>query len=63
MYQSKNLPKGSDCLNGLVPFIITDELKLFYYRGLCEWAISTATSQTLASPHKTNTKPCFTISR
>ena len=27
-----------DCLaNGIVPFIITDELKLFYYRGLSEW--------------------------
>ena len=27
-----------ECLaNHIVPFIITDELKLFYYRGLCEW--------------------------
>lgn len=27
-----------ECLaNGQVPFIITDELKLFYYRGLREW--------------------------
>ena len=27
-----------ECLaNGLVPFIITDELKMFYYRGLQEW--------------------------
>lgn len=27
-----------DCLaNGIVPFIITDELKMFYYRGLREW--------------------------
>ena len=27
-----------ECLaNGIVPFIITDELKLFYYRGLKEW--------------------------
>lgn len=27
-----------ECLaNGIVPFIITDELKLFYYRGLHEW--------------------------
>ena len=27
-----------ECLaNGIVPFIITDELKLFYYRGLGEW--------------------------
>ena len=27
-----------ECLaNGIVPFIITDELKLFYYRGLSEW--------------------------
>lgn len=27
-----------ECLcNGFVPFIITDELKLFYYRGLREW--------------------------
>jgi len=23
--------------NGQVPFIITDELKMFYYRGLQEW--------------------------
>lgn len=28
----------SECLrNDIVPFIITDELKLFYYRGLHEW--------------------------
>ena len=27
-----------ECLaNGIVPFIITDELKMFYYRGLHEW--------------------------
>ena len=27
-----------ECLHhGIVPFIITDELKMFYYRGLCEW--------------------------
>ena len=27
-----------ECLaNGIVPFIITDELKIFYYRGLREW--------------------------
>ena len=27
-----------ECLaNGIIPFIITDELKLFYYRGLHEW--------------------------
>ena len=27
-----------ECLaNGIVPFIITEELKLFYYRGLSEW--------------------------
>jgi len=27
-----------ECLaNGIVPFIITDDLKLFYYRGLSEW--------------------------
>lgn len=27
-----------ECLvNGIAPFIITDELKLFYYRGLGEW--------------------------
>lgn len=27
-----------ECLaNGMVPFIITDELKMFYYRGLREW--------------------------
>lgn len=27
-----------ECLaNGIVPFIITDSLKLFYYRGLSEW--------------------------
>ena len=28
-----------ECLrNGVVPFIITDELKMFYYRGLHEWS-------------------------
>lgn len=28
-----------ECLaNGIVPFIITDELKVFYYRGLQEWS-------------------------
>lgn len=27
-----------ECLHfGIIPFIITDELKLFYYRGLAEW--------------------------
>lgn len=27
-----------ECLhNGIIPFIITDDLKLFYYRGLHEW--------------------------
>jgi Fic family protein len=27
-----------ECLaNGIIPFIITDELKMFYYRGLKEW--------------------------
>ena len=27
-----------ECLaNGIVPFIITDELKYFYYRGLKNW--------------------------
>jgi hypothetical protein len=27
-----------ECLaNNIVPFIITDEPKLFYYRGLSEW--------------------------
>ncbi|MBQ8127837.1 MAG: Fic family protein [Prevotella sp.] len=27
-----------ECLrNGIVPFVITDELKMFYYRGLREW--------------------------
>jgi hypothetical protein len=27
-----------ECLaNDIVPFIITDELKMFYYRGLKEW--------------------------
>ncbi len=29
-----------ECLNhGIVPFIITDELKMFYHRGLREWRI------------------------
>jgi len=29
-----------ECLrNNIVPFIIDDELKLFYYRGLREWPI------------------------
>lgn len=28
-----------ECLsNGFVPFIITDELKMYYYRGLSEWS-------------------------
>lgn len=27
-----------ECMaNGIVPFIITEELKMFYYRGLREW--------------------------
>lgn len=27
-----------ECLsNGIVPFIITDDLKMFYYRGLRNW--------------------------
>ena len=30
--------KRPKCLaNGIIPFIITDELKMFYYRGLKEW--------------------------
>ena len=30
-----------ECLaNGIVPFIITEELKYFYYRGLREWGRS-----------------------
>ena len=29
-----------ECLaNGFVPFIITDELKMFYYRGLQQWPV------------------------
>ena len=28
-----------ECLrNGIVPFIIDDDMKLFYYRGLHEWS-------------------------
>ena len=28
-----------ECLrNGITPFIITDEVKLFYYRGLSQWS-------------------------
>ena len=28
-----------ECLaNGIVPFIITDDLKMFYYRGLQRWS-------------------------
>ena len=28
-----------ECLrNGIIPFIITDEVKLFYYRGLAQWS-------------------------
>ena len=28
-----------ECLaNKIVPFIITDELKLFYYRGIINWS-------------------------
>ena len=27
-----------ECLaNGIVPFIIEDDMKLYYYRGLSEW--------------------------
>ena len=29
-----------ECLaSGIVPFIITEDLKLFYYRGLSEWGL------------------------
>jgi len=29
-----------ECLaNGIVPFIITDDLKLYYYRGLKNWPV------------------------
>lgn len=32
-----------ECLaNGVVPFIITDELKMFYYRGLQQWSTQRA---------------------
>jgi len=31
-----------ECLkNGIVPFIIEDDIKLFYYRGLSEWNLET----------------------
>ena len=34
----KCLPLFKECLaNNIVSFIITDELKRFYYRGLQEW--------------------------
>ncbi|MDR0569856.1 MAG: Fic family protein [Clostridiales Family XIII bacterium] len=42
-FQDGNGPVGrlimfKECLrNGIVPFIISDEMKLFYYRGLHEW--------------------------
>lgn len=30
--------KFKECLRyGIVPFVITDEFKMFYYRGLREW--------------------------
>ena len=29
--------KAMKMKGGIVPFIITDELKMFYYRGLREW--------------------------
>lgn len=30
-----------ECLaNGIIPFIIDDELKMFYYRGLRQWNVA-----------------------
>lgn len=47
-----------ECLsNGIVPFIITDDLKLFYYRGLQNWPripasrCSHSLQQQSSSPH------------
>ena len=38
IYQLVNLLMFKECLaNHIVPFIITDDLKMFYYRGLREW--------------------------
>lgn len=47
-----------ECLcSGIVPFIITDELKMFYYRGLREWGhingYLTDTSLTAQDQYKT----------
>ena len=53
-----------ECLaNGIVPFIITDDLKMFYYRGLCEWGHIRSSSARLLPEGRKNgflTDTCLT---
>ena len=49
-----------ECLrNAITPFIITDEAKLFYYRGLSQCAGSGVTFSTRASRLRTPLRSCF----
>ena len=48
-----------ECLrNDITPFIITDEVKLFYYRGLSQWGRSGATFSTRVSRLRTPLPSC-----
>ena len=53
-----------ECLaNGIVPFIITDDLKMFYYRGLREWGHIRSSSARLLPEGRKNgflTDTCLT---
>ena len=72
--QPKSAPKLADrvgrlimfkeCLaNNIVPFIITDDLKMFYYRGLHEWGHVRSSSARLLLEGRKNgylTDTCLT---
>ena len=71
-FQDGNGPRGAgsvmfkECLrNGIVPFIITDEMKLSYYRGLAQWERGErggATCSTRAAQRRTLLSSCFATS-
>ena len=53
-----------ECLRyNLVPFIIDEELKMFYYRGLHEWENERDICATPTSPHRINSKNISIISK
>ena len=50
-----------ECLkNDIVPFIITEELKLFYYRGIKEWASERGYLREFSSENSLNNRRLLT---